>query len=141
MSDLRLRISVKGLFFNDNNEVLLVEVKSKPDGEYFCAPGGGLKEGETLQQAVERELIEETGYIGKADDIVFVQDLKFPFGDLNRQLEIFFSGKITGKSQGVEADHKFKFVSKEEFRQKKFLPSELDPFDLKNSVPFFSHLN
>ncbi len=42
MSDAKYRISAKGFFFNNKNELLLVKGKTLYNGqEFWCAPGGG----------------------------------------------------------------------------------------------------
>lgn len=48
---------------NKNDEFLLVNLKSFED-KYFAIPGGGVEQGETLENAVYREIYEELG-IGK----------------------------------------------------------------------------
>lgn len=50
-------VSVAGLVLNDNNEVLLV--KSPLRGWEF--PGGMVESGESLQSALKREVLEESG--------------------------------------------------------------------------------
>lgn len=62
------RIRVAGLIEIDDGYALMhrkdvkkVENTDKPYGEYYVFPGGGLEEGETLEQGVVREIIEEFG--------------------------------------------------------------------------------
>jgi len=54
------RVAVGAVVFKDS-KVLLVK-RSKPPGKGLWAiPGGSVELGETLQQAAEREILEETG--------------------------------------------------------------------------------
>jgi len=57
------RKGVSALIVNNNNEFLLVNLESFED-KYFAIPGGGIEQGETLENAVYREIYEELG-IGK----------------------------------------------------------------------------
>jgi len=59
---------------NNNSEILIVQA---PNQAYFL-PGGEIEEGEDHQEAIERELIEETGtkavvgkYLGRADEYYY----------------------------------------------------------------------
>ena len=45
-----------------NGEVLLIK-RVKPDEIYWVFPGGGVKEGESLETALHREIFEETGLL------------------------------------------------------------------------------
>lgn len=72
-----MRISSRAVVIEDNKLLTMFRRKIK-DGvkkEYFVIPGGGLEEGETLEQNVVRELAEEMnvdvkilGYLGKTED-------------------------------------------------------------------------
>lgn len=55
-----IRNSAKAIVL-DGERVLLNRCTSR-FGEYYALPGGGQNTGETLTEAVRRELIEETGY-------------------------------------------------------------------------------
>lgn len=58
-----------------NNKVLLVK-RGRPPGEgLWAVPGGRVKLGETLKEAVEREVREETGLIVRARNPVYAFDL------------------------------------------------------------------
>lgn len=57
------RKGVSALIINKNDEFLLVNLESFKD-KYFAIPGGGVEQGETLENAVYREIYEELG-IGK----------------------------------------------------------------------------
>lgn len=63
-----IRISGRGIIINDN-KVLLNEFGN---GEYFNIPGGGVEPGETIKDAVVREVFEETGLNVTVGDLVFV---------------------------------------------------------------------
>ncbi len=138
-----MRISAKAICFNNKGEVLLVKGKTLYEGkEFWCVPGGGVEEGESLFTAAEREVLEETGYSVKSEKIVFAQDLEWQ--DSGRNLEIFMTGKIDETRPLLdEHDHDPKMFSEEEFAQIKFLPEGINPFELAKSggVGYKTYLN
>ena len=63
-----------------NDRVLLIK-RNKPPGEGLWAiPGGRVELGETLQQAAEREIMEETGLTIQAKDPVYTFEVIEPGG-------------------------------------------------------------
>lgn len=55
----------RAIFLNEKNEICLTKllgVDKFGQRDYYETPGGGIQEGETPEQALFRELIEETGY-------------------------------------------------------------------------------
>jgi len=57
-----------------NDQVLLVKRGKPPFTGLWCIPGGKVKYGESLQQAAEREIREETGVIIRAGEPVYAFD-------------------------------------------------------------------
>lgn len=57
------------------NRVLLVKRGQAPNAGQWAIPGGRIRLGETLQQAAEREILEETGVHIKAGEPVFAFDV------------------------------------------------------------------
>lgn len=55
--------------------VLLVRRAVPPSQGLWAIPGGGLKLGETLRQAAEREIFEETGITIRAGEPIYIGDL------------------------------------------------------------------
>jgi 8-oxo-dGTP diphosphatase len=55
-SDYLFRISLKAVIFNTNGEVLVVR---ESDRDWWDLPGGGMDHGESVEQALARELNEE----------------------------------------------------------------------------------
>ncbi|OQB05697.1 MAG: hypothetical protein BWY19_00830 [bacterium ADurb.Bin212] len=143
MSQYKYRISAKGFYFNKQNQVLLVKGKTLHNGEEFwSAPGGGVEEGESIYSACERELVEETGYFGNAQKIVYLQD--FQFQDSGRNVEIFTVGEIDGsKPPLAEHDHEFSFFDQGNFNKITFLPEGINPFELRehNGANYGTYLN
>lgn len=129
MSNHQMRVATKGLFFNSKGELLVVKSLNVQDN--WSGPGGGVEEGESVFACVERELVEETGYFGKAQKIVFLQDFDSP--KRSRQLELFIVGEIDeSKEPQSNADHEHKFVGPEDFLKLNFLPP-INPFELRES--------
>jgi 8-oxo-dGTP diphosphatase len=53
-------LTIDGIIFLDD-KVLLVKRSIKPYSGYWCVPGGRVEFGETVEEAVHREVKEETG--------------------------------------------------------------------------------
>jgi len=58
---MSIRSTAKAIIIN-KDKVLLNKCFDKHNGEYYSLPGGGQQTFETLQEAVIRECLEETGY-------------------------------------------------------------------------------
>lgn len=56
---------------NENSEILLVLHRWRRGGESWILPGGGLNPGESPEEAVLRELLEETGLNGRNPRFLF----------------------------------------------------------------------
>lgn len=69
------RKGVSAIIINDKNEFLLVNLESF-ETKYFAIPGGGVEQGETLRDAVYRELDEELGI--KKKNLQFVGQSNIP---------------------------------------------------------------
>lgn len=62
MKNVRFHITVKGIVILNNQILLMRRIRPSSDGlGYWELPGGGLEYGETPNQALIRELKEETG--------------------------------------------------------------------------------
>lgn len=64
------RLAVGAIVFREGR-VLLVKRGNAPAKGMWAIPGGGVKLGETLKQAAEREIYEETGLSIKAGEPVY----------------------------------------------------------------------
>ncbi len=67
------RAAVGAVVFK-NDKVLLVRRGRPPARGQWAIPGGNIKLGETLQQAAEREILEETGIVIRAGDPIYTFD-------------------------------------------------------------------
>lgn len=55
-----MRVAVDGVVEHDG-QILLIEYADARLGHHWGLPGGGVEPGETIQQALRREVLEETG--------------------------------------------------------------------------------
>jgi len=97
-----MRRAVRAIVINDDK--LLVMHRNKFGKEYDTLPGGNIELGETPQQALEREVGEETQLDISNPRMVFVEHAGVPYGD---QL-IFLCDSKGGEPAlrpGSEEDH------------------------------------
>ena len=78
-------IRVKALLVNDKNQILL----GYANGAYQF-PGGHVKEGETLQEGLKRELKEETGMDINTDELEPFLKLEYAYKNDSRKSEIYY---------------------------------------------------
>ncbi len=67
-------MGVGAVIFRDD-KVLLVLRRNEPAGGWWAIPGGKVKNGEKLEEALRREIREETGLEVTPLDVVYVFDL------------------------------------------------------------------
>ena len=68
------KVAVGAVVFKDG-QVLLVRRGQPPSEDLWAIPGGSVEIGETLQEAAEREILEETGVQIRAGEPVFTFDV------------------------------------------------------------------
>ena len=68
------RVAVGAVVLKDG-KVLLVKRRDPPNAGQWAIPGGSIRLGESLQQAAERELYEETGVRVRAGAPVYIFDV------------------------------------------------------------------
>ncbi len=110
MSTKTPQVGVGAVVFHQN-QILLIKRGQPPNVNQWTIPGGRIEMGETLQQAAEREILEETGIIIKAGDPVFAFDLIQHDDDNQDQLHYviidlaakYLSGKPVANDDATEA--------------------------------------
>ncbi len=76
------------------------ENPSKPHGEYYVFPGGGLEEGESVREATERELSEELGITVRAGEELIKAEITPSYDEILTKCE-YVSGSF-GSGDGPE---------------------------------------
>ncbi len=121
------RIAAGGFVFSDKG-VLLVRYPDGVNGSYLVAPGGGLEKNENVEQAISREVFEETGLEVQPEAVVMIEDL---IGSRFKMIKIWMTCVITGgsvsKTQGALAEGivEVGWFSREQLKTETVFPSIL----------------
>lgn len=98
IQDVRLRISVLGLFVK-SDFVLMIHKINGPEPDRWDLPGGGLQPGEPIEQALQREIQEETGIVNfQIEGVLTVVEKFFPNwqGKYLHSLNIIYKCSVQG---------------------------------------------
>ena len=95
MSNFNIRIRVAALLI-ENGKILFIAHK-KDNAVYWLLPGGGVKSGESLEEALKRELKEELNISIKVKDVALICDSIAPDDSKHIVNICFFCSHNTGK--------------------------------------------
>lgn len=137
MTNNIFRYSIKAIIVRDGK--FLVEQVDQGRGIFYKLPGGGHHFGETIYEALHRELKEELGLDAEIRTLLFIRDYlaknhDMEFDDPNfQQTELMFLCDVNDFSNlgnGIKPDKNQVIVWKtaEELEQIKFLPRKLVPY-------------
>lgn len=128
-----IRSSVKAIIFKDN-KILTIKKRDK-EGEIYILPGGGQEFGETLIEAIRREVKEEVGSSICNENLVFVREYigkNHEFKDRDKNIHIvdhIFLCSIQKEDiyelQPDEDQIGFEWINVNELGTYKFYPKEL----------------
>ncbi len=114
VGEFRDRPGAYGVIFDADAKLLVVVAK-----ERYHLPGGGIDEGEDPEQALHREIREETGYavgalhfFGRANQFLETKDL----GPINK-LGVYFLGRnaVASDPDSGEEDHVAQWIDPQAF--------------------------
>lgn len=79
----------------------MLAIKIKDDEEeWYIMPGGGQEAEETLQETLQREVLEETGILIEVKDLVFV--IEGVHGEDFHRVDMVFLCEYLGQKEGAE---------------------------------------
>jgi ADP-ribose pyrophosphatase YjhB (NUDIX family) len=113
----RVRIRVCALCWKENL-LLMVNHKGLYSHNFWAPPGGGIEPGQLAAEALEREVLEETGLKISVNNLMAVCEYVHP---PLHTIELFFNAAITGGTLKQGTDPELE-ESKQIISEVKFLP-------------------
>ncbi|MEP7023945.1 MAG: NUDIX domain-containing protein [Actinomycetota bacterium] len=118
--------AVSAVVPDGSGHILLIR---RTDNNYWSIPGGGVEPGESVSQAVAREVREETGIDCKATSLVGIYSnpshvAAYDDGEVRQEFSICFIAQILGGSIATSQESsEVKFVPLEEVAEYEMHPS------------------
>lgn len=128
----------KGILFNNENKILIDNRKEEglegANGKWEV-PGGKIEFGESPEDAVKRELLEETGYNVKVKDIVPYTNVSlWEYSDYMQHTVIFFYICELIDDNHIDIQDKrvntYKWASSDELEKYDFLPGNKEAIEV-----------
>jgi len=111
-------LAVDGVILKEN-KILLVKRAIPPFSDYWSLPGGHVKYGETVEEAIKREMKEELGMEFKIKKLVGVYSDPKRDPRYHSTAVIFLLAKVDGKEIHLNFEgSKYKYFSSKELPQK-----------------------
>ena len=99
----KIRLGCSAAIFDEQGRVLLTK---RTDNGQWCLPSGGLEPGESVAEACEREVFEETGLSVRVKRLVGIyshpdQLTVYPDGNKFQIIALHFEAEVTGGELGL----------------------------------------
>lgn len=100
----KLRLGCSATVFDEDRKKVLLTRRS--DNGQWCLPGGAMEPGESVAEACERELWEETGLRGRVTRLIGVYSdpnrlIVYPDGNKVHIVALSFEAQVTGGELGL----------------------------------------
>jgi 8-oxo-dGTP pyrophosphatase MutT (NUDIX family) len=101
-----LRVAARAVVLDPDDRILLVLFRSPDSGdEWWATPGGALDPGETHEDALRRELLEEAGISADIGSCIWLREHVFTWaGRYIRQVERFYIVRVESPEVSPQAD-------------------------------------
>lgn len=116
-----LRLGCSAAIFDEQGRILLTR---RADNGQWCLPGGRIEAGESVAEACEREIFEETGLVVRVKRLVGVysspdQLVVYPDGNKAHIVALHFEAQVTGGELGLSNETtEAAYFTPEEIRDK-----------------------
>lgn len=128
----------KGILFDQKNRILIDNRKEEildEANKKWEVPGGKIEFGETPEEAVKRELIEETGYNAKVKEMIPYSNVSmWEYPDYMQHTVIFFYICDLENDEHIDMrDNRintYKWITSEELEKYNFLPGNKEAIEI-----------
>ena len=120
----KIRLGCSAAIFDSDGRILLTK---RTDNGLWCLPGGAVDPGESVAEACEREVLEETGLQSRVKRLVGIyshpdQLIVYPDGNKIQVVALHFEVEVTGGEAGLSDETSdFGYFALEEMEALEFL--------------------
>lgn len=138
------RVNVRGIIVKDGKLFGVRHRRPENEADFWCTPGGGLDDRESLIAGMKREILEETGVTAEIGRLLYIQQFNEPdklsSSGFDEFLEFFFHIKnaddfdnidLSTTSHGTQELAEFGWVDPKEVT---FLPLFLQQVDIESGI-------